>query len=207
MTLRSGPLAWTLAAASALLVACMPTTDRERYEVGDRGTATFHNRLAATLYLGGCGHFDYEKRVGREWISKGSDIVCLWEGFAEPVAPGEVVVDPIMAREPGTWRLRYPVGIGCSETEPLSQCPRVEDVHSNEFEVVDGGDACVVTGCSGQVCAEDHVATTCEWRPEYACYRDANCGRFGAGGSCGWQATPELARCLLEAGAGLSPAR
>ena len=195
MASRSGSGRWMLVAAIALLVACAPATDRDRYEVGETGTVTLRNQLAtATLYLGGCGHFEYEKRVGGEWISQGSDSVCVWEGLAEPLGPGAAVVDPIVAREPGTWRLRYPVGLGCSETAPLSQCERVDDLRSNAFEVVEGG--CVVTGCSGQLCAEEHVATTCEWLPHYACYRDARCGRFGAGGSCGWESTPELEACL-----------
>ncbi|MBI4133473.1 PQQ-dependent sugar dehydrogenase [Candidatus Uhrbacteria bacterium] len=54
---------------------------------------------------------------------------------------------------------------------------------------------CVITGCSGQLCADQEVVTTCEFLSEYACYRDARCGRR-PGGSCGWVATPELTRCL-----------
>lgn len=55
--------------------------------------------------------------------------------------------------------------------------------------------SCVRTGCSGQVCADDHVGTTCEWRPEYACYNDAVCERQ-ADGACGWTDTEELTACL-----------
>ena len=99
--------------------------------------------------------------------------------------------------------VRYPVGVGCSATAPLSACAQVEELVSNAFEVLDGG--CVATGCSGQLCAEEPVATTCEWRPEYACCRDARCGRFAAGGRCGWESTPELAACLEQSGASLSP--
>lgn len=201
---REDEALWTLAVAAALLAACAPATDRDRYEVGETGSVTLRNHLASeTLYLGGCGHFEYEKRVGQDWVGQGSDTVCVWEGFAEPVAPGAAVVDPIVAREPGTWRLRFPVGLGCSEAAPLSECASVETLHSNPFEVVAGG--CVVTGCSGQLCAEEHLATTCEWLPHYACYRDARCGRFGADGRCGWERTPELAACLEGSGAPLTP--
>ena len=35
-------------------------------------------------------------------------------------------------------------------------------------------DPCVKTGCSGQVCADRDMMTTCEYRPEYACYKSAN---------------------------------
>jgi len=57
---------------------------------------------------------------------------------------------------------------------------------------------CVVTGCSGQVCAASHVATTCEFLPEFACYQHADCG-LQANGSCGWTPSGELQRCLAEA--------
>lgn len=55
---------------------------------------------------------------------------------------------------------------------------------------------CFVGGCSGQACSSDPgVVTTCEWRPEYACYDTATCER-GADGNCGWRATEALTSCL-----------
>ena len=60
-----------------------------------------------------------------------------------------------------------------------------------------GSHPCVVSGCSRQVCAEQEVMTTCEWRDEYACYRTARCERQ-ADGKCGWTPTGELKRCLAS---------
>jgi len=54
---------------------------------------------------------------------------------------------------------------------------------------------CVVGGCSGTVCADESMMSTCEFRPEHACYRAAVCERDAAG-ACGWRKTPELAACL-----------
>lgn len=55
---------------------------------------------------------------------------------------------------------------------------------------------CYVGGCSGQVCSsQDGVLTTCEWRPEYACYQTAQC-TVQADGRCGWTKTAELSACL-----------
>src|SRR5262249_3870164 len=54
---------------------------------------------------------------------------------------------------------------------------------------------CKVTGCSGQICADQDMITTCEWRDSYACYETATCPRQAAG-SCGWTDTPELDACL-----------
>lgn len=58
--------------------------------------------------------------------------------------------------------------------------------------------SCVVTGCSGQVCADEEVVTTCEFRPEYACYKMGRCERQ-ASGECDWTQTKELQSCLVDA--------
>lgn len=58
-------------------------------------------------------------------------------------------------------------------------------------------DDCKITGCSGQICADDEVMTTCEFRQEYACYKNAKCERQ-SDGKCGWTQTSELTKCLQE---------
>ncbi|HSO38206.1 MAG TPA: hypothetical protein VLT33_37015 [Labilithrix sp.] len=58
--------------------------------------------------------------------------------------------------------------------------------------------ACVKGGCSGQVCADHSVITTCEFRPEYGCYHAATCERQ-ADGACGWTQTPALTSCIAAA--------
>jgi hypothetical protein len=194
--MASRSIAWLCAAS--LLVACAPETDRSQYQVGERGTVTLRNHTGATLYLGGCGHFDYEQRIGDEWVWRAPDQVCFWEGFAQPVVAGGALHEPFEARAPGTWRLRYPVGLGCSEAAPLdaAHCRALVEITSNEFEVEESG--CVVSGCSGQVCADQPWATTCEWQPRYACFQAARCGRFAPDGACAWEPTPELQACLAD---------
>jgi len=54
---------------------------------------------------------------------------------------------------------------------------------------------CVRTGCSGQLCADQAVVSTCEYRPEYACYQKATCERQ-KNGQCGFTPTNELVSCL-----------
>ena len=54
---------------------------------------------------------------------------------------------------------------------------------------------CIITGCSGQICDDHEVITTCEARPEYACYISARCERQ-LNGICGWTMTAELVQCL-----------
>ena len=57
---------------------------------------------------------------------------------------------------------------------------------------------CFTSGCSGQVCADHSVITTCEARPEYGCYHAATCARQ-ADGQCGFTSTPALTACIANA--------
>jgi len=58
---------------------------------------------------------------------------------------------------------------------------------------------CFVGGCSAHICSSDpFVITTCEWKPEYACYRNARC-EIQKDGNCGWTITPEVEQCLQKA--------
>jgi hypothetical protein len=54
---------------------------------------------------------------------------------------------------------------------------------------------CRKTGCSGQICADRSVNSTCEWLPTYACYNSATC-EVQADGNCGWTPSDELTQCL-----------
>jgi hypothetical protein len=57
--------------------------------------------------------------------------------------------------------------------------------------------ACFASGCSGQVCSDEMVVSTCMYRPEYACYKQAKCERQ-ATGECGWTPTPAFNACLAN---------
>jgi glucose/arabinose dehydrogenase len=54
---------------------------------------------------------------------------------------------------------------------------------------------CRRTGCSGQFCSDREIISTCEFKEEYACYREATCERQGDG-ECGWTESPQLLECL-----------
>ncbi len=58
---------------------------------------------------------------------------------------------------------------------------------------------CFATGCSGQICSDRDVMSTCEFLPWYACYKLASCGQDAAG-TCGWSETPEFLKCMQELG-------
>ncbi|MFN0247855.1 MAG: DUF6748 domain-containing protein [Kofleriaceae bacterium] len=71
------------------------------------------------------------------------------------------------------------------------------NAYRNVKNMTPGGE-CFVGGCSGQVCSDDPGAiSTCEFRPEYACYQQATCERQTSG-QCGWTQTPALEACLAS---------
>jgi hypothetical protein len=63
---------------------------------------------------------------------------------------------------------------------------------------------CVRSGCGNSLCVEagKEVITTCEYRPEHACYEPAKCERQ-ADGVCAFTKSPELEACLAKAAGGL----
>ncbi|KYF52558.1 hypothetical protein BE08_05155 [Sorangium cellulosum] len=87
---------------------------------------------------------------------------------------------------------------GCSGLDPDSEGADAtgrEEVGDDSAAATATG-RCRVTGCSGQVCADQPVVTTCEWKEEYACYRAHGICERDARGQCGFRPTPELAACL-----------
>ena len=191
--------------AVVFLVGCFATTDSDVYFEGEEGIVTFGHLLPSPVYLSGCQTFEYEEKTGEIWRDRGSDIICVWEGIAQRIEPGSTLEIPFEARNAGIWRIKFPTGYGCQEAKPLSaeNCRVIHNVRSNEFEVVEEAvqGACVITGCSGQICAAEHVVTTCEWLPYYACFREATCGPSNESpDGCGWELTPELEVCLMANG-------
>lgn len=62
--------------------------------------------------------------------------------------------------------------------------------------------ACVVGGCSGQLCVEEDFngGSTCEWLDVYACYQELGICERDAAGDCGFRDTPELQACVSAGG-------
>ncbi|BDQ04768.1 MAG: hypothetical protein KatS3mg084_0286 [Candidatus Dojkabacteria bacterium] len=63
----------------------------------------------------------------------------------------------------------------------------------------DGSSACVVAGCSGELCvkAGEDVSSMCIWKEEFACYKQpfAKC-ELQSDGKCGWTPNEELTQCI-----------
>ncbi len=164
------------------LVGCV-FVDQESYETGETGTATFWNASREELYLDGCSPHGLEKLEARGWVDRGPTQVCVWEGFAQPVAPREGASSAFGAPdEPGTWRLATTYGRGCDPQQPLApgHCEAILEAHSTPFEVVE---LCDPLACGPQLgmpnvlCPDGvHVAG-----PTDRCLRDPETR------TCGWE--------------------
>lgn len=65
-------------------------------------------------------------------------------------------------------------------------------------------DECIVTGCSGEICmnqpeeGDDGIATSCEYKKYYECYKITNCVIEKSSKSCGWEKSQKFLACLKE---------
>ena len=57
---------------------------------------------------------------------------------------------------------------------------------------------CMVSGCSGEVCAAESWNSICIWEPWYECLKLTECGNNGPGGSCGWEPNEEFLDCMAQ---------
>jgi hypothetical protein len=92
----------------------------------------------------------------------------------------------------GEDEYRFTFEVRQKEEESVSVTPTVPQ----PLEIPTG--KCFVGGCSSQLCTDNpDMASTCEYREEYACYQNAECKRQ-SNGQCGWTQTPQLEACLLS---------
>jgi hypothetical protein len=59
-------------------------------------------------------------------------------------------------------------------------------------------DECRPTGCNGEICANQDMASPCVALPEFACYQELGICEIQPWGQCGWTNTPELDECLSQ---------
>jgi hypothetical protein len=179
--LKTAPLRVSaLLVAVVLGLACSAQTDRNLYLEAEAGSSEFSNRRPLPVWLGGCNTFVQERWTGGGWSNEGGEVVCFWEGFAQPVAANSSLKQAFTARDAGRWRLAYLVGLSCDPEQPLSpkHCSYLRTIYSNEFEVVQKTD-------DQQLCEE----TGGVWDPvscgDYFCGQFPLCDAIIPGCDCG----------------------
>ncbi|MFT7625639.1 MAG: eight-cysteine-cluster-containing protein, partial [Myxococcota bacterium] len=86
----------------------------------------------------------------------------------------------------------------CCGTESLGQCQTWEEPPTPEPTPVPEPGQCVVSGCSGEICAASSLDSICIWEPWYECLALSTCG-VNANGGCGWTQNDAFDACLQEA--------
>jgi len=87
----------------------------------------------------------------------------------------------------------------CISKEGEHFVEEIEETKEDNSIIEESG--CMIAGCSRQLCIEEkdagNIFTSCEFLPEYACYKNAECER-SEDDKCGWRQTEELKRCIIE---------
>lgn len=157
-----------------------------------RGTWYFETSFPAVLV-------DWDDRIIAEGHAE-----ALSDWMTEDFVPfrANLMFDAPAYKNYGTLILRKNNPSGLPEHDEAIEIPVIfHDMPPKETErVIETGrerGGCMITGCSGQICGENDVITTCEYRPKYACYKSAICERQD-NGQCGWTLTAAVGRCLQE---------
>jgi eight-cysteine-cluster-containing protein len=111
----------------------------------------------------------------------GTDCVRCYPGYrrAEGCRGDWQNADLMFGCAPG-YEMVFSVNRECKRCVPVPEC-------------VDDAD-CFRTGCAGEICSNEHMASLCVWQPEFACYEGQHCGCRA--GKCGWPDDPALQECL-----------
>ncbi len=91
-----------------------------------------------------------------------------------------------------TWNGECAPGQKCEFTEP---CTDDGICHGQCVDTQPG--ECVVSGCSGEICAAEAMDSPCVYQAWYECLQYAQCGTT-ADGSCGWVGDELFEQCMIE---------
>ena len=165
-----------------------PATDT-LYRVRDRGVRCItHPCLTHSATRLG---FAFTKNIaGVDLAASGATGELISEGAAAMTHPDGVIVAGYFAPVTGPG--------GRAQTLKAPKFYLRAGAQIDDSQPPGGAKRCFKTGCSSQVCADHNVVTTCEYRPEYECYRKAACERQ-RNGECGFTQTAELTACLARA--------
>lgn len=211
MTARSFALVFASLVAGSFAGGCagasVPAEDVESQE--QDATSTRPEDLAKYV-----GSYEWREGTSGSFVDF-TQLTLVVDGTFTAVADEDVTGNPIRCiKAPcaspvdGTWAVTRSHGVTKLRIEVQGRPNRsyhvaveadglelTRDTVSTKLFKVEPAADCHKTGCSGTVCADHDVMTTCQFRPEYACYHDATCERQ-ADGQCGFRATPELTQCL-----------
>jgi hypothetical protein len=102
------------------------TVDDDFYQPYEALYPVWYNFTNEPIYLGGCTTYSLEVYQNNEWINLGPPAVCVWEGVAKKVMPGDayIAMDYTLPQPPdwsyGLHRVRGGYSTGCDDGQPIS---------------------------------------------------------------------------------------
>ena len=119
--------------------------------------------------------------------------------YSAPVMPRAYVTYPIAKSSSSSIYNSAPRAYTSSSSSSsyyISNQPVEYDTYVYTSDTGGSTGGCYVSGCSREICSDQPgVSSSCEYRPEYACYQSARCERQ-VSGQCGWTPTSELFSCM-----------
>ncbi len=115
---------------------------------------------------------------------------CLLPGSWKSCVPKEELLCTIAGNDP-----LCPEGYICKRDvfKASSSCV-LNETQAPVFMECTKDDDCFATGCSGSICAAEHVASVCIWERKYDCFKTIKCGCIK--GKCTWLETSEFNACF-----------
>lgn len=152
----------------------------------------------AGLIFGGMVGYIYGFDAGLSQNVTPTDVYpVIVDSFDDCVLAGNLVMEsyPRQCRDATTGKLFVEeIAPVVTSTAPISPT-------STASSKPVSGDGCKIGGCSSQLCGEaaemEGLVSTCEFRADYACYKQSRCERQ-ASGKCAWTQTKELMACLAN---------
>jgi len=82
-----------------------------------------------------------------------------------------------------------PPGSDCLCPQPVGTCLEAREPTE-----------CQTTGCSGEICAAEDMASICIWDPSFSCLELTTCGNYAPNGGCGFEPNDAYLACLADFG-------
>jgi hypothetical protein len=98
---------------------------------------TIDNRSFESIFLAGCSPLALQKKQSGSWVDQGPLNICVWEGYAQELAPAKSWTNSTQPLDAGTYRFVSGYSIGCKPGTPLStaDCLLTRPLFSDEFVV------------------------------------------------------------------------
>lgn len=146
--------------------------------------------------------------VGCGWMKPGRLVVEFASATSDRTKSGVGVVRRGGKLEvwlqPGRYNVRaHPPGMLVSpaviEVSGPQRAITLNSYHVMSSERGSGGGAasstCKVTGCNGELCATEELASSCQWSPVFRCLSGRHCVASAEKG-CEWRDLPSITRCI-----------